>query len=96
MRAGKNHALTDADSREALLHVMPISSPGTNASIQPQSLAERTGRFGWRAMLTEVNLSPKPGHGRPTKTAARTRYGAGGFSPQRAEAAIRHWLPRFV
>ncbi|SUG89495.1 Triphosphoribosyl-dephospho-CoA [Salmonella enterica subsp. enterica] len=41
--------------------MMPIPANPTNASIQPQSLYDAWADLAWRAMLTEVNLSPKPG-----------------------------------
>lgn len=40
---------------------MSIPVNPTNASIQPQSLYDAWADLAWRAMLTEVNLSPKPG-----------------------------------
>ncbi len=41
--------------------MMPIPANPTNASIQPRSLYDAWADLAWRAMLTEVNLSPKPG-----------------------------------
>lgn len=61
---------------------MPIPAsrltPLHSASV---AVAPASGPIVWRAMLTEVDLSPKP-TGRPFFWRAQ-RYGAGGFSPQR-------------
>ncbi|VDZ95313.1 Triphosphoribosyl-dephospho-CoA [Salmonella enterica subsp. enterica] len=63
--------------------MMPIPANPTNASIQPQSLYDAWADLAWRAMLTEVNLSPKPGLVDRLNWRRAQRYGAGGFSPQR-------------
>jgi len=73
---------------------MLISSYITEtALLSPQRIA-RYCDLAWRAMLTEVNLSPKPG--------LVDRYNCGAHKDMaledfhRSAAAIRGWLPRFV
>lgn len=41
--------------------MMPIPATSTKSAVLPQDLPEAYATLAWRAMLTEVNLSPKPG-----------------------------------
>lgn len=74
--------------------MMPIPANPTNASIQPQSLYDAWADLAWRAMLTEVNLSPKPGLVDRLNCGAHKDMALADF--HRSAEAIRHWLPRFM
>ncbi|EHW0265179.1 triphosphoribosyl-dephospho-CoA synthase, partial [Salmonella enterica subsp. enterica serovar Derby] len=74
--------------------MMPIPVNPTNASIQPQSLYDAWADLAWRAMLTEVNLSPKPGLVDRLNCGAHKDMALADF--HRSAEAIRHWLPRFM
>ncbi|HBP8162062.1 TPA: triphosphoribosyl-dephospho-CoA synthase, partial [Salmonella enterica subsp. enterica serovar Typhimurium] len=74
--------------------MMPIPANPTNASIQPQSLYDVWADLAWRAMLTEVNLSPKPGLVDRLNCGAHKDMALADF--HRSAEAIRHWLPRFM
>lgn len=74
--------------------MMPIPANPTNASIQPQSLYDAWADLAWRAMLTEVNLSPKPGLVDRPNCGAHKDMALADF--HRSAEAIRHWLPRFM
>lgn len=41
--------------------MMPIPATSTNNAVLPLDLPDAYATLAWRAMLTEVNLSPKPG-----------------------------------
>jgi triphosphoribosyl-dephospho-CoA synthetase len=53
-----------------------------------------TQRFAWRAMLTEVNLSPKPGLVDRINNGAHKDMALEDF--HRSAEAIQAWLPRFI
>ncbi len=74
--------------------MMPIPANPTNASIQPQSLYDARADLARRAMLTEVNLSPKPGLVDRLNCGAHKDMALADF--HRSAEAIRHWLPRFM
>ena len=68
--------------------------PTTVRNRLPKTLVEAWSTLAWRAMLTEVNLSPKPG--------LVDRFNAGAHKDmslidfQRSAAAIRQWFPTFI
>jgi triphosphoribosyl-dephospho-CoA synthase CitG len=68
--------------------------PTTVHNHLPKALVEAWSTLAWRAMLTEVNLSPKPG--------LVDRFNAGAHKDmslidfQRSAAAIRQWFPTFI
>lgn len=74
---------------------MTLNSPlSANAAAVPPQIAAWYSDCAWRAMLAEVNLSPKPG--------LVDRYNSGAHTDMALEDfyasadAIRPWLPRFV
>lgn len=91
---GKTHPLPGLLSHMEAFCGMSISSYITETPLlSPQCIA-RYCDLAWRAILTEVNLSPKPG--------LVDRYNCGAYKDMvledfhRSVAAIRSWLPRFV
>ncbi|MBB1200196.1 triphosphoribosyl-dephospho-CoA synthase [Enterobacteriaceae bacterium 89] len=58
------------------------------------SLIQGWSELAWRAMLTEVNLSPKPGLVDRVNTGAHKDMSLIDF--QRSALAIRQWLPDFI
>ncbi|MBU3895624.1 triphosphoribosyl-dephospho-CoA synthase CitG [Serratia rubidaea] len=74
-----------------MLHSLPASS----ASPSPLSAAERRfALYAYRALLTEVNLTPKPGLVDRDNNGAHQDMHIGHF--YRSARAIGVWLPRFI
>lgn len=74
--------------------MMPIPATSTKSAVLPQDLPEAYATLAWRAMLTEVNLSPKPGLVDRINNGAHKDMALDDF--HRSAEAIHAWLPRFV
>lgn len=72
---------------------MSMPATSTKTTKLATSLIDEYALLGWRAMLTEVNLSPKPGLV-IALTAVRTKIWRWKIST--AALAIQGWLPRFI
>lgn len=74
--------------------MQPMPAMSVETTAVPHTLFEAYGHLAWRAMLTEVNLSPKPG--------LVDRYNCGAHKDMaivdfyRSALAIQAWLPRFI
>jgi triphosphoribosyl-dephospho-CoA synthase len=71
--------------------MMPIPATSTNNAVLPLICLMLTQRFAWRAMLTEVNLSPKPGLVDRINNGAHKDMALEDF--HRSAEAIQAWLP---
>ncbi|STM20645.1 2-(5''-triphosphoribosyl)-3'-dephosphocoenzyme-A synthase [Escherichia coli] len=63
---------------------MSMPATSTKTTKLATSLIDEYALLGWRAMLTEVNLSPKPGLVDRINCGAHKDMALGRFSPQRA------------
>jgi len=74
--------------------MLPIPETPTANGTLPRTLFNAWGHLAWRAMMTEVNLSPKPG--------LVDRFNCGSHKDMaltdfhRSALAIQAWLPRFI
>ncbi|MGB7800993.1 triphosphoribosyl-dephospho-CoA synthase CitG [Buttiauxella sp.] len=73
---------------------MPILATSTNNAALPLVLPDAYATLAWRAMLTEVNLSPKPGLVDRINSGAHKDMALDDF--HRSAEAIQTWLPRFI
>lgn len=71
--------------------MLPIT---TESTALPDELCQAYGHLAWRAMLTEVNLSPKPGLVDRFNCGAHKDMSLTDF--QRSASAIQPWLPQFI
>ena len=74
--------------------MMPNTQLTLEQAIIPSSFVRWCSDCAWRAMLAEVNLSPKPGLVDRFNCGAHTDMALEDF--YRSADAIRLWLPRFV
>ncbi|MBJ9142901.1 triphosphoribosyl-dephospho-CoA synthase CitG [Citrobacter braakii] len=74
--------------------MMPIPATSTNNAVLPLDLPDAYATLAWRAMLTEVNLSPKPGLVDRINNGAHKDMALEDF--HRSAEAIQAWLPRFI
>lgn len=74
--------------------MMPIPATSTDSAAIPQTLLDAYALLAWRAMLTEVNLSPKPGLVDRINCGAHKDMALEDF--HRSALAIQGWLPRFI
>lgn len=74
--------------------MMPIPATSTNNAVLPLDLPDAYATLAWRAMLTEVNLSPKPGLVDRINNGAHKDMALEDF--HRSAEAIQSWLPRFI
>lgn len=68
--------------------------PVESEPLLPASLTHAWSELAWRAMLTEVNLSPKPGLVDRFNNGAHHDMALDDF--HRSASAVRPWLPRFM
>ncbi|MTH44870.1 triphosphoribosyl-dephospho-CoA synthase CitG [Intestinirhabdus alba] len=73
---------------------MPIPAYPADADALPKALFDGYAHLAWRAMLTEVNLSPKPGLVDRFNCGAHKDMALADF--HRSALAIQAWLPRFI
>lgn len=74
--------------------MLPLTRPHTGNGTLPRALFNAWGHLAWRAMLTEVNLSPKPGLVDRFNNGAHNDMALADF--HRSAQAIQVWLPRFI
>lgn len=74
--------------------MLPIPAMPVETTALPATLFEAYGHLAWRAMLTEVNLSPKPGLVDRLNCGAHKDMSLTDF--HRSALAIQAWLPRFI
>lgn len=74
--------------------MMPNNATSTTIPVLSPSLLEGWATLGWRAMMTEVNLSPKPGLVDRLNCGAHKDMALEDF--HRSALAIQAWLPRFI
>ncbi|CBG87403.1 triphosphoribosyl-dephospho-CoA synthase CitG [Citrobacter rodentium] len=74
--------------------MLPIHATSADTTALPHSLFDAYGHLAWRAMLTEVNLSPKPGLVDRLNCGAHKDMSLKDF--HRSALAIQGWLPRFI
>ncbi|HFZ8993756.1 TPA: triphosphoribosyl-dephospho-CoA synthase CitG [Citrobacter freundii] len=74
--------------------MMPTHATSTDKATLPHSLFATVATLGWRAMLTEVNLSPKPGLVDRLNCGAHKDMSLQDF--HNSAEAIYPWLPRFM
>lgn len=72
----------------------PIPAMPSETSALPHTLFDAYAHLAWRAMLTEVNLSPKPGLVDRLNCGAHKDMALADF--HRSALAIQGWLPRFI
>ncbi len=73
---------------------MSMPATSTKTTKLATSLIDEYALLGWRAMLTEVNLSPKPGLVDRINCGAHKDMALEDF--HRSALAIQGWLPRFI
>ncbi|HFK4763302.1 TPA: triphosphoribosyl-dephospho-CoA synthase CitG [Citrobacter farmeri] len=74
--------------------MLPIPNMAVETTALPRTLCDAYGHLAWRAMLTEVNLSPKPGLVDRLNCGAHKDMSLTDF--HRSALAIQAWLPRFI
>ncbi|POT58233.1 triphosphoribosyl-dephospho-CoA synthase [Citrobacter amalonaticus] len=74
--------------------MQPIPEMPAETSALPHALFDAYAHLAWRAMLTEVNLSPKPGLVDRLNCGAHKDMALADF--HRSALAIQAWLPRFI
>lgn len=74
--------------------MLPIPNMPVETTALPRTLCDAYGHLAWRAMLTEVNLSPKPGLVDRLNCGAHKDMSLTDF--HRSALAIQAWLPRFI
>lgn len=74
--------------------MLPIPNMPVETTALPRTLFDAYSHLAWRAMLTEVNLSPKPGLVDRLNCGAHKDMSLTDF--HRSALAIQAWLPRFI
>lgn len=74
--------------------MLPMHDMPAETTTLPHTLFDAYGHLAWRAMLTEVNLSPKPGLVDRFNCGAHKDMSLADF--HRSALAIQAWLPRFI
>lgn len=74
--------------------MLPTPDMPIRTTALPHTLFDAYGHLAWRAMLTEVNLSPKPGLVDRFNCGAHKDMALADF--HRSALAIQAWLPRFI
>lgn len=74
--------------------MLPIPDTHGETTALPRTLFDAYAHLAWRAMLTEVNLSPKPGLVDRLNCGAHKDMALADF--HRSALAIQGWLPRFI